>query len=72
MKAPQFLKRRKVVITLVSLIAFLVIIRISLPFIILHFANKNLKTLKGYTGHVEDIDLALYRGAYKNLRYLYR
>jgi hypothetical protein len=35
-----------------------------LPYVVLHFANKRLKKVKGYYGHVEDIDLSLYRGAY--------
>jgi len=65
MKLPDFFKRKKAGIALLSVIVLLVAIRISLPFVLLHFANKNLKTLKGYTGNIEDIDLALYRGAYK-------
>ena len=40
-------------------------IRIALPYIVLHFANKNLANIKGYYGHMEDIDIALILGAYK-------
>jgi hypothetical protein len=32
--------------------------------VILHYANKKLASLEGYYGHIEDIDLNLYRGAY--------
>jgi hypothetical protein len=43
----------------------LICIRIILPYVILHFANKNLASIPGYYGHIEDIDLALIRGAYR-------
>lgn len=39
-------------------------LRIALPYIILNVVNKQLADLEGYTGHVDDIDLNLYRGAY--------
>ena len=45
-------------------IGVLVLIRLCLPFIILHFANQKLANLDGYYGHIDDIDLALIRGAY--------
>lgn len=48
-----------------GVIAILLIgIRIALPYVILKVVNKQLSNLDGYTGHVEDIDLNLYRGAY--------
>ncbi|HLN52979.1 MAG TPA: DUF748 domain-containing protein [Lentimicrobium sp.] len=43
----------------------LIIIRLILPRVILHFANKSLSKLDGYYGHITDIDLSLYRGAYQ-------
>ena len=44
----------------------LIAIRVALPYVILHFANKTLaENIEGYTGHIEDVDLALYRGAYR-------
>ncbi|HEX7468302.1 MAG TPA: DUF748 domain-containing protein [Methanobacterium sp.] len=30
----------------------------------MHYANKALANVKGYYGHIEDIDLSIYRGAY--------
>ncbi len=42
----------------------LIAIRIAMPFVILKVVNKQLADLDGYTGHVDDIDLNLYRGAY--------
>lgn len=43
----------------------IVIARLVLPYVVLHLVNKNLATMKGYYGHVKDIDLAIIRGAYK-------
>jgi hypothetical protein len=48
----------------VIIVLLLVAIRIALPYVILHFANQKLARLDGYHGHIRDIDLALYRGAY--------
>jgi len=48
-----------------SIIALLLIIRIILPYIMLHFANKTLAGMNGYYGHIDDIDVSLYRGAYQ-------
>lgn len=56
-------KKRKLRILVISL-GILVIIRLCLPYIVLHFINKKLSGLDGYYGHVDDIDLAIYRGAY--------
>lgn len=39
-------------------------LRIALPYILLRFVNKELQTIPGYTGHVDDIDVHLIRGAY--------
>ncbi len=54
-------RRRRWLIALGLLIA----VRLALPYVVLHFANKKLAALDGYYGHIEDIDLALIRGAYK-------
>ena len=42
----------------------LLMLRIALPYIVLHYANKTLSEMNGYFGHVDDIDISLYRGAY--------
>jgi hypothetical protein len=47
-----------------AILIIVILIRIALPYVILHFANKRLSKLDGYHGHIRDIDLALYRGAY--------
>jgi hypothetical protein len=50
---------------LLIVVSVLIVIRILLPFVVLHYANKTLATLPGYYGHVSDIDIALIRGAYQ-------
>ena len=42
----------------------LITIRLILPYVVLHYANKTLANTKGYYGHIDDIDLSIYRGAY--------
>ena len=49
---------------LIAVILVLVIIRLILPSLVKRYVNKTLDGLDGYSGHVEDIDLNLYRGAY--------
>lgn len=46
------------------IVAVLVIFRLFLPKIVLDVVNKQLAKMEEYTGHVEDIDIALIRGAY--------
>ena len=58
-------KRKKWLIALIILIVFLIIARIILPYFVLKYVNKTLSELKEYRGHVEDIDIALIRGAYE-------
>ena len=57
--------RKKLVIILGSILILLIAIRIALPYILLKLVNKELQNIPGYTGYVDDIDVALYRGAYK-------
>ena len=61
-----FVKTRKtLLIVLGSISVLLIAIRIALPYILLRLVNKELQTLHGYTGHIDGIDVALIRGAYK-------
>ncbi len=53
--------KRILLITVVVLIVF----RLFLPYIVLNIVNDKLANIKGYTGHVVDIDLALIVGSYK-------
>ncbi|MEO8589591.1 MAG: DUF748 domain-containing protein [Flavobacteriales bacterium] len=47
----------------------MILLRIALPYILLHFANQRLANMPGYHGHINDIDIALYRGAYRLERF---
>lgn len=55
---------KKSYILVASVILLLIAVRIALPYIVKNYVNKSLDELPGYTGHVADIDLHLYRGAY--------
>lgn len=48
----------------IAIITFLILIRIALPYVLKDYVNKVLADIPGYYGQVEDIDLALIRGAY--------
>jgi len=56
--------RRIILIVVGSLIVILIGLRIALPSILLRFVNRDLQTIPGYTGRVDDIDVHLIRGAY--------
>jgi hypothetical protein len=49
---------------LLGLIVALLIFRLFLPGIVKNYVNRKLNELPGYNGHVDDIDIALLRGAY--------
>jgi len=66
-RTPEERKHRRKKITriiLVSIIGLLIIFRLMLPYIVLKYVNKTLANIKEYYGHVDDIDIALIRGAY--------
>ncbi|MGN6639021.1 MAG: DUF748 domain-containing protein [Mucilaginibacter sp.] len=51
-------------IVLVIIVLALIVLRLALPGIVKYYVNKQLNELPGYTGYVDDIDIALWRGAY--------
>ena len=57
-------KRRRWSIVLIIL-GVLIVARVILPYVLLHFSNKRLASMPNYYGHIADIDLALIRGAYR-------
>jgi hypothetical protein len=64
-KTPSHKKhRKKIYFWLGGILALLIVARLFLPSVILHFVNKKLANLQGYFGKAEDIHVALYRGAY--------
>ncbi len=56
---------RRFLRVLIVVIGVILIINFSLEYILLKVVNKKLQELDGYEGHVEDIDLHLWRGAYQ-------
>ena len=60
-----FIKGLKLWYIIVAILVLVVIIvRFALPGIVKNYVNKKLNDLPGYTGHVDDIDIHLIRGAY--------
>src|SRR5690606_16573340 len=56
-----FLKRYTIPLVILLI---LIIARLLLPYFLKRYVNKTLDDIPGYTGYVEDIDVALIRGAY--------
>ena len=66
MKFVDRLKRmgKRFWLSMAVVVVLIIAIRIAMPYVILKVVNNKLADLDGYTGHVDDIDLNLYRGAY--------
>jgi uncharacterized protein involved in outer membrane biogenesis len=61
----QFLKKVNLAYIIIAIVILTaIVIRLALPGIVKNYVNKKLNELPGYTGHVDDIDIALIRGAY--------
>ena len=57
-------KQRKLLRIVGVIVGLLIILRIVLPYIVLNFVNNRLAHINGYFGHVDDINISLFRGAY--------
>src|SRR5690349_19856581 len=57
-------RRDKWLIATAVLIVVVVAIRAALPSMVRDYLNDHLQALEGYDGHVRDVDIALWRGAY--------
>jgi hypothetical protein len=55
--------KKKTRIIILLIVILLIAFRILLPYIVLSYVNKKLANLSEYYGHVDDIDIALFRGA---------
>lgn len=51
--------------TIAVLVVLLVIVHIALPYVVRNYLNQKLADMGDYRGQVTDVDLALWRGAYK-------
>lgn len=59
------MKGRKFLATVLVVAVVLLGLRLALPWILENYVNDKLADLEGYHGSVEDIDVALWRGAYQ-------
>ncbi|MCF0061905.1 DUF748 domain-containing protein [Dyadobacter sp. LJ419] len=50
---------------LIGIVIILIIGRLILPYFVVRYVNKVLADMNGYTGHIEDVDIHLIRGAYQ-------
>lgn len=57
-------RKGKITVVLVSIVALLVAARLALPYVVKDYVNRKLAALDSYDGHVGDIDIHLWRGAY--------
>lgn len=57
-------KRRISLLVLMALVLALAVLRLMLPAIVERTVNSRLERMGDYRGHVDDVDLALWRGAY--------
>jgi Domain of Unknown Function (DUF748) len=63
--AKRFIKNLNLVYIIVFLLVLVIIVlRLALPGLVKNYVNKKLNELPGYTGHVDDIQIHLIRGAY--------
>jgi hypothetical protein len=57
-------RNRKILVASLGVIVLLVAARIALPYVVEDFVNDKLAGLDSYDGHIGDIDIHLWRGAY--------
>lgn len=55
---------RRVVITIAVIVVLLVAARVALPYVVRQQINVRLRDIPGYRGHVADVTMNLWRGAY--------
>ncbi|TWI53780.1 uncharacterized protein DUF748 [Pseudomonas duriflava] len=56
---------RRPLLVVLTLVVLLLILQIALPYVVLHYLNGKLADMGEYRGHIEDVDLAWWRGAYR-------
>lgn len=55
---------RTVLVSIAVVLLLLIAARIALPYAVERMVNKRLREIPGYAGHVADVDISLFRGAY--------
>ena len=51
--------------TTLTLVVVIALARVAMPWLVLNYVNETLDDIPGYKGHIADIDIHLWRGAYK-------
>lgn len=51
-------------VAIVTLVVLLIIVQLALPYLVRNYLNDKLRDMGAYSGHVDDVDIALWRGAY--------
>lgn len=64
MKKTKYLTHRSIQWILIILVALL-LVRVSMPFIATWYINKSIDATLGISGQIEEVDIALLRGAYR-------
>lgn len=62
--SPPHTRKHRIRKTILIVVGVLLLIRIILPYVLLHVVNDRLAKVPGYYGHIDDLHLALIRGAY--------
>lgn len=57
-------RRRKILFALLALVVVLIAVRLALPYGVERYVNGKLQQLDSYRGHIGDVDIHLWRGAY--------
>lgn len=57
-------RRDRSLLILAIVIVVAIAIRAFMPFVVKDYVNRKLAALEAYEGHVDDVDIALWRGAY--------
>ncbi len=67
-RSPAQRRFRKTRLILIIIAIVLIVLRLFLPTILKWYVNKTLAKIPGYYGHVEDIEVHLWRGAYEIIK----
>jgi hypothetical protein len=62
---PQRHRFRTLIIVFGVILLLLIALRLAMEPLLLRFVNQKLDQIPAYKGHIEDVDLSLWRGAYK-------
>jgi hypothetical protein len=58
-------RRDKILWTLAAVAVVLVAVRVALPYVVKDWVNRKLAAIEAYDGYVNDVDISLWRGAYR-------